>query len=207
MSRSLTAAPFEHMLFLLQFATTRTHRSCSSCFTQDWNCLYLTYPRPAPDPLPFHTYSHSYLSQLCPQRMPSFPVKMKLPPFSKQLLRAATSSLRHTRLEVEDVHTIDNGSTELDDFCVVEKYALEGFCGTIELRYGAEVCCRHSPKASLGFRLCLAAVTDFDFNNRSNPPRPQCLSHATSHPSPCLPELLPTALLRALVPTPVVLPP
>lgn len=60
----------------------------------------------------------------------------------KQLLRAATFSLRHARLE--DTHQIDNGPMELDDFCVVEEYDLNGFCGIIELRYEAEVCLRHS---------------------------------------------------------------
>ena len=60
----------------------------------------------------------------------------------KQLLRAATSSLSHARLE--DTHPIENGSTELDDYCVVERFDREGFCGTIELRYEAEVCYRCS---------------------------------------------------------------
>lgn len=68
-----------------------------------------------------------------------FVAKMRFLPVPKQLLRAATSSLRHERLE--DGKIIENGSTEVEDFCIIEKYDLEGFCGAIELRYEAEVCC------------------------------------------------------------------
>lgn len=64
---------------------------------------------------------------------------MRFIPLPKQLLRAATSSLRHERLE--DSRPIEDGSTELENFCIIEKYDLEGLCGTIELRYEAEVCC------------------------------------------------------------------
>ncbi|KAG6356265.1 hypothetical protein INS49_015652 [Diaporthe citri] len=62
---------------------------------------------------------------------------MRFPPLPKQLLRAATSSSRHARLE--EAHPIEDGSTELNDFCIVEQYDLNGFCGIIELRYEAEV--------------------------------------------------------------------
>ncbi|KAK7730271.1 kinesin-like nuclear fusion protein [Diaporthe eres] len=75
-------------------------------------------------------------SGLCSGTISPFPAKMRFPPLPKQLLRAATSSLRHPR--PEDTHPIEDGSTELDDFCVVEEYDLNGFCGTIELRYEAE---------------------------------------------------------------------
>lgn len=83
---------------------------------------------------------NSSLSKLCYGRISLFLAKMRFPPLPKQLLVATTTSLRHARLE--DTHPIENGSTELDDFCVVEKYDLHGFCGTIDLRYEAEVCLR-----------------------------------------------------------------
>lgn len=67
---------------------------------------------------------------------------MRMLPLPKQLLRAVTYSWRHAQLEEMD--PIDNGSTDLDDFCTVENYDLVGFRGTIELRYETEVCHRRS---------------------------------------------------------------
>lgn len=78
---------------------------------------------------------------------------MRFSPLPKQLLRAATSSLRHARLE--DTRPVENRSTELDDFCVVEDFDLNGFCGIIELRYEAEVCLRRSRRPTWASNLVL----------------------------------------------------
>ncbi|KAK2603105.1 hypothetical protein N8I77_009586 [Diaporthe amygdali] len=86
-----------------------------------------------------YTHRNSSPSQPCHRKTPQLPAKMRFLPLPKQLLRAATPSLRHARPEVEDTPMGDHGSTELDDFSVVEKYVLDGFCGTIELRYEAEI--------------------------------------------------------------------
>lgn len=65
---------------------------------------------------------------------------MRLRQWSSRAARAATLSSSHGSRKVEDTPAIDcHQLLDLDDFCVVEDYDLEGFSGTLELCYETEV--------------------------------------------------------------------